>query len=212
MGFRRRRVKNFAMLEIARSRIAARARRLMPGRFARFARAKDGAAAVEFAMVALPFLALLFAILETALVFFASQSLEATASDSARLIMTGQAQTGVSPTSGSVGYSAQDFKNAACARLSVLFDCNQLYVSVQSYGDFGSAVPGTATPLNTTTHNMTVDVNNLPYSAGSPGSIIVVQLYYQWPILVSLLNGSLPDINGNRLLVATSVFRNEPYQ
>ena len=180
----------------------------MPARLAQFARRQDGAAAVEFALVALPFLALLFAILETALVFFASQSLEATAADVGRLVMTGQAQTGVSPTTGAAGYSAQDFKNAACARLSGLFDCNQLYVSVQSYNNFSGY--SYADPVQS--GKMTVDVNNLPFSDGSPGSIVVVQLYYQWPILVSLLNSHLADINGNRLLVATAVFRNEPYQ
>ena len=54
---------------------------------------RRGAAAVEFALVAPPFLALLFAILELALVFFASQALETVTQDSSRLIMTGQAQT-----------------------------------------------------------------------------------------------------------------------
>ena len=202
------------MLEITRSQIAARARRLGPARFARFARAQGGAAAVEFALVALPFLALLFAILETALVFFASQSLETTASDTARLIMTGQAQTGISPSSTTtppaVGYTQADFKNAACANLSSLFECSKLYVSVNTYDNFNGAT--TTTPLDTSTGKMTVDVNNLPYSAGSPGSIVVVQLYYKWPIIVSLLNSNLANIGDDRLLVATSVFRNEPYQ
>ena len=59
----------------------------------RFARRQDGAAAIEFAMVAAPFLAMVFAIMETAIVFFAGQALETAAADSARLIMTGQAQT-----------------------------------------------------------------------------------------------------------------------
>src|SRR4051812_32412430 len=59
----------------------------------RFLKKDDGAAAVEFALVATPFLALVFAIMETALVFFAGQTLETAAADSARLIMTGQAQT-----------------------------------------------------------------------------------------------------------------------
>jgi Flp pilus assembly protein TadG len=197
------------MLEIARSRIATRARRLMPARLARFAQAKSGTVAVEFAMVALPFLALLFAILETGLVFFAGQSLETTAADSARLIMTGQAQTTVSPSTGSVGYSATDFKNAACARLSSLFDCSKLYVSVDTYSSFSTT--NTSTPLDTSTGKMTVDVNNLPYSAGTPGSIVVVQLYYQWPIVAPLLD-NLANIGDKRLLVATAVFRNEPYQ
>ena len=41
---------------------------------------------------------------------------------------------------------------------------------------------------------------------------MVVTLYYQWPIYVSLLNNNLANLgNGSRLLVATSVFRNEPY-
>jgi Flp pilus assembly protein TadG len=71
-----------------------RLRRLLPSRLLRsFARRQDGAAAVEFALVAAPFLAVTFAILETAFVFFAQQTLEATAADSARLILTGQAQT-----------------------------------------------------------------------------------------------------------------------
>lgn len=199
------------MIENARNRINACVRRLLPARLTGFTRAQGGSAAVEFAMVALPFLALLFAILETALVFFATQSLEATATDMGRLVMTGQAQTSTSPSDSSkIGYSQTDFKNAVCADLSSLFDCSKVYVSVQTYSSFSTA--DTSTPLDTTTGKMTVDVNNLPFSMGSPGSIVVVQLYYQWPITVSLLNSGLADIGGNRLLVATSVFRNEPYE
>jgi len=41
---------------------------------------------------------------------------------------------------------------------------------------------------------------------------VVVTLYYQWPIYVSLLGSNLANLSsGSRLLVATSVFRNEPY-
>lgn len=59
----------------------------------RFRRSRRGSAAVEFALVAPVFFALLFAIIETALVFFASQVLETVTQNSARMIMTGQAQT-----------------------------------------------------------------------------------------------------------------------
>ena len=45
------------------------------------------------AIVATPFLAVLFAIMETAMVFFAGQTLETAVADSSRLILTGQAQT-----------------------------------------------------------------------------------------------------------------------
>jgi Flp pilus assembly protein TadG len=65
-------------------------RRLIPAKLLRirtvrrFARGNDGIAAVEFGIVAAPFLALMFAIMETAIVFFASQTLETAVADSAR--------------------------------------------------------------------------------------------------------------------------------
>jgi Flp pilus assembly pilin Flp len=59
----------------------------------RLLRREDGVAAVEFALVAAPFLALMFAIIETALVFFTRQCLETVVADSSRLIMAGQVQT-----------------------------------------------------------------------------------------------------------------------
>jgi hypothetical protein len=42
---------------------------------------------------------------------------------------------------------------------------------------------------------------------------VVVRLYYQWPIYVSLMNlNKLTNMSNNkRLLVATAAFRNEPY-
>ncbi len=50
--------------------------------------------AVEFAILAFPFLALLFAVMQTALIFFAQQTLETAAADSARLVLTGQMREG----------------------------------------------------------------------------------------------------------------------
>ena len=188
------------MLDVTRRKFTDRVCRFLPARIARrFLRQQDGAAAVEFALVAAPFLALTFAILETAFVFFAQQTLEATAADSARLIMTGQAQTG--------GFSQADFKTAVCARVYGLFDCaNGMTVDVKTYTSF-SAVNNTS-PVT----NGQLDTANMQYVPGGPGCIEVVKLYYQWPIYVSMFSDNLSNLNGNkRLLVATSVFRNEPY-
>src|SRR3954454_7454455 len=96
----------------------------------RFASHDDGVAAVEFGIVAAPFLALMFAIMETALVFFASQTLETAVADSARLIMTGQAQ--------SQSFDAGQFKTSVCSKIGGLFDCaGGLYVDVKKYSSFG---------------------------------------------------------------------------
>jgi Flp pilus assembly protein TadG len=190
------------MIEITRKalkrKIRRLARRASPRRFARHQR---GAVAVEFGLILLPFLALMFGIMETALVFFADQTLETAAAESARLIMTGQAQN--------QSLTAATFKNAVCARIYGLFDCqNGVYVNVQTYSSFGSI--SYSPPLDS--HNNLV-TSNFVYQPGGPGDIVVVQLFYQWPIYVSLMNlNSLSNMSGNkRLLVATAAFRNEPY-
>ncbi len=210
------------MFDVARTKIAAGMRRLIPARNSasktrvnalmarRFVRRQDGAAAVEFALVAVPFLALTFAIIETALVFFAGQTLEAAAADSARLVMTGQAQNDISPTTKKVGFTKDDFKNAVCDRVYGLFDCkNGLYVDVKTYSDFSSG----ASAVNTSPiSDGKFDSTKMQYDPGKAGDIVVVTLYYQWPIYVTLLGNNLNNLNGGkRLLVATSVFRNEPF-
>ena len=166
----------------------------------RFARQNDGAAAVEFALVATPFLALVFAIMETALVFFAGQTLEAAVTNSSRLILTGQAQT--------AGLTQATFKNKVCEQIVGLFDCaGGLHVNVRTYTSFSAA--STTPPYN----NGQLDTSQMQYQPGGPGDVVVVSLYYQWPIYVSLLSNNLANQNGNnRLLIATAAFRNEPYQ
>src|SRR5215471_5788784 len=120
------------MIEIMRNALKRKIRRLARRASPRrFARRQDGSVAVEFGLILLPFLALMFGIMETALVFFADQTLETAAADSARLIMTGQAQN--------QALTASTFKNQVCQRIYGLFDCqNGLYVDVQTYSSFGN--------------------------------------------------------------------------
>jgi Flp pilus assembly protein TadG len=163
-----------------------------------FGKRDDGVAAIEFGMVAAPFLAFLFAILETAMVFFAGQTLETAAADSARLIMTGQAQ--------SAGFSQQAFKDAACTKIYGLFDCaNGMTVDVQKYTDFASV--DLSRPVDAQGK-----LKPGAYNPGGSCEIVVVRLMYQFPVFAAFFGFNLADMSGNkRLLVATSVFRNEPF-
>ena len=165
----------------------------------RFVRHQDGSAAVEFGIVIIPFLALVFAILETAMVFFASQTMETAVADSSRLIMTGQAKA--------MGLTQGTFKAEICKRLVAMFDCNGgLQTDVQTYAAFAAA--DTSKPLDADGNLKT----NFVYQPGCPGDIVVVRAMYAWPVYVSLLGLNLSDMaGGKRLLLATAAFRNEPY-
>ena len=167
----------------------------------RFAQGTDGMTTVEFGLVALPFLALLFAILETTMIFFASQTLETAVADSARLVLTGQAQ--------SQGFAPSDFRTAVCARVHGLIDCqNGLQIDVRTYSSF-SAI-NNAPPVDS---HGNLQTSSFGYTPGSACEIVVVRLMYQWPVYISMLGlDKLANLNGSmRLLMATAAFRNEPY-
>lgn len=165
----------------------------------RFRGNNRGSAAVEFALIAPLFFALLFAIIETGLIFFASQSLETAVQDSARMILTGQAQI--------AKFDKQGFKqNVVCPNVSALFDCaNGVFVDVQRYSSgFGSVV--ISDPVTS------ADFRNTKYEPGCEGDIVVVRLFYRWPLFVTGLGYNLANLGGNeRLLSATAAFKNEPY-
>jgi Flp pilus assembly protein TadG len=165
----------------------------------RFRRNRRGSAAVEFALVAPVFFALLFAIIETAIVFFAGQVLETVTQDSARMIMTGQAQN--------ASYGKPEFKAYVCGKITVLFDCvGGISIDVQSYPGFSGV--SINDPIDSGKNF--VPPNN--YNAGGPGDIVVVRVFYQWPLIVTGLGYNISNLkDSKRLLTATAAFRNEPY-
>ncbi len=158
---------------------------------------EDGTAAIEFALVAAPFLALMFAILETGLVFFAGQTLETVAANSARLILTGQSQS----------MSQTTFNTNVCAKVVAMFDCNLIMLDVKTYSNFSGA--STSLPVDS---NGNVQSGGFTFQQGGPGDIVVMRLMYPWPVWMSLLGFSLSNMSGSkRLLMATVAFRNEPF-
>lgn len=161
----------------------------------RFRRNRRGSAAVEFALVAPLFFALLFAIIEVAMVFFAGQVLETVTQDSARMVMTGQAQN--------AAYTQAQFKQSVCGKVSALFDClNGIYVDVRSYPNNGFSAVNLA-PI--------VDPTQVKWCPGKEGDVVVVRLFYQWPLFVTNLGFNVANLpNGKRLLTASAAFKNEP--
>ncbi len=184
------------------------ARSAAPRRSARaFFRSRQGATAVEFALVAAPFLALLVAIFQSALVFFAQRMLDEATEEASRYIMTGQAQTANMTKTQFANYLCTSSNTATL--VSALFNCNNIMVNVQNYNSFASA--NTTSP--TLTFNAQGQVTNAwSYNTGNPGDIVVVQVMYQWPIVLGPLGMNLSNLsNGNRLIVSTAAFKNEPY-
>ena len=170
-----------------------------PPHIRRFLAQREASTTIEFALLAAPFLAGLLAIMQTAIIFFAGQTLETAAAASARLILTGQAQT--------AGWTAAQFKSQVCNQIQGIFNCsNGVYVDVETYPSF-SAI-NTGMPIS----NGKLNTSALGYNPGGPGDIVMVRLYYQYPVFMNLLGFNLSDLTGGYdLFAATAVFKNEPY-
>src|SRR5690606_22770125 len=100
---------------------------------------RSGITTVEFAMIATPFLGVLFAIVETALLLFSGQALDTALQDASRRIMTGEAQ--------GAAMSAEDFRQDVCGRMpALILNCNDsLFIDVRS---FTSAAPAPTKPID----------------------------------------------------------------
>jgi Flp pilus assembly protein TadG len=166
----------------------------------RFWADQKGATAVEFGLVAAPFLALLVGIIQTFLVFFAAQLLETVVAQSSRLILTGQVQN--------ANMTQSQFAQQVCDQVVILFNCSNLMIDVETYTAFSAANTG----LPALAFNAQGQVTNTwQYNPGGPGQIVVVRVMYQWPVFLGPLGFTLSNLaNGNRLIMASAAFQNEP--
>ncbi len=165
----------------------------------RFKESEDGVAAIEFGMLAVPFLMLIFAILETAIGFFAAQVFESGVDNMGRRIRTGQVQ--------SSNTTVTEVRNEICSKTWGLFDCDNIKLDIKTFNAFPD------TPLTTPTDaDGNLDDSEMAYDTGNPSEIVIVRAYYEWPIFLDYLWKDVTGLsNGSRLLVATAAFQNEPF-
>ncbi|MEZ5994824.1 MAG: TadE/TadG family type IV pilus assembly protein [Hyphomonadaceae bacterium] len=180
--------------------------RMWPGKRAlrRFARARRGATVVEFALVVMPFFVLTFGLAEISLIGFAQTSLDFAVSEAGREIRTGQAQMG--------GVSAGEIQQEVCDQLNtfMVLTCDgNLFLDVDRYDSFVDAGNAPNNPVQ----DGEFQAGGVGYSPGAPSDIVVVRAYYRWQILTPMFEPVFQNLNGGqRLLVSTMMFRNEPYQ
>ena len=170
-------------------------------RWERFSSDKRGLAAVEFAMIAIPFFLLIFGLLEVCVIFIMSSVLEHGASEAARAIRTGQLQQ--------AGFDQAQFKNDICSELFGMLSCDsKLQLDVKTFSDFAST--GNPDPIDPATGDLAT--GTFGFHPGAQNAIVVVRVFYEWDLLIPVMSAPLANMSGNRrLLQATIAFRNEPF-
>lgn len=180
-------------------------------RFARrFKKNEDGATAIEFALVALPFFALIFGIMELAVVFFINSALVQATSEAGRILRVGNFQA-----CGGV----DQFKAIVCSNMNGLGNCwKNVRIDVVEGDSFKTITLPVIPPVEEEDETKTgqdaiPQTPNGVFSTNTSGDTMVVRsvLYYRLalpPLLTRLDN---PPGSGVRTIVATTAFRNEPF-
>jgi Flp pilus assembly protein TadG len=172
-------------------RLLARMSCQIPG----FARARDAITSIEMAMLALPFLTIFFAIIETGYMFFLAILLEGATADAARQIRTGAVQEAGSPLA--------KFQQILCERMFNVIQCPQgVIIDVRNYSRFEDAV----LPA------MAASQAGASFVAGNPGDVIVVRVAFSWHFITPFLETLLGQADGGqRTFISSAAFRNEPW-
>ncbi len=164
-----------------------------------FARDRSGVSAVEFAFLAAPFLLILFAIIETSVVFIGQMTLTHATTRTARLVRTGEAATSaMTPT---------QFKQTICDGVDMLLDCSKLQIDLAPYAKF-SDVP-TRAPVT----NGSLDTGGFQIAKVEPSRIMALRTFYKWPLYADMFAKYLSNLNdGSFLLSSVMVIQVEPFK
>ncbi|MBB1249408.1 TadE/TadG family type IV pilus assembly protein [Rhizobium sp. G21] len=199
-------------------RFLKKARRVFGG----FRRASDGAAAIEFAILILPFAILVFAIFET-FTAFAGETLVNNAVDTmARRIRTGEITFGQGK---STDMTEAEFRQAFCDEIAVFHMCDdaeaatpaKLYIDVRQFASY-SAMPLDVPKISSAAYS-DLDTSDFAFSPGGADSKNMLRAYYRWSVMTDLVRPYVANLKPSGearptqfLIVATSVFENEDYE
>lgn len=183
----------------------------------RLLRSKDGAAAIEFAILAVPYFLIVFAIIETFVAYTAEQLVANAVDTMGRKLRTGNIT--YNHGNSTTDKSAAEFRTILCGEISILIRCSpaeittptKLFLDVKSYNEF-SDMP-TALPR---TSSGDLNAVSFTYSPGGPNTKNMLRVYYKWDIITDLLRPYISNIRPSQgssyfLIVETSVFKNEEY-
>jgi hypothetical protein len=189
----------------------------------RLARNDDGATAIEFAMVGVPFFMMLFGIMGVGLYFFTIFNLENAVETAARPFRTGESQVMYPQTTAlEVATSKTKFADAICQNLAPFFDCaNKLRVQVINVTELQKITPGQIptigkclgkAPTAPTGPDILIPAAQTKFDSSKQSDTMVVTACYEMDLFQFIPFIKLGNMdNGATMLQGSTAFKNEPY-
>jgi Flp pilus assembly protein TadG len=160
---------------------------------------RDGASALEFALLIVPFSVLIFVIIDISLIYFVDTALDAALHKTSRKVRVGYALAN--------NWTIKEFKADLCANITVSFGCtSNLIVRAVVVSDMSSV------SYLASTKNGILNVSD-SFNIGKTGDYVLVQAFLPWNPVLTLYSFSTATLaDGTYILGSSDLFKNEPFQ
>jgi len=168
-------------------------------------RDENGATAVEFAIVATPFMMFILGLIGCAFYFFIMSSIEKGMDQASRLVRTGQAVT--------QKLTVNQFRQSICTGAGPWINCNNLQIYAQAANSWSSNIqPYTCLGNTANLSQLMKPTDLIAIYTGTASQIVIVTTCYKWDFTAKLplfKFGNAPD--GSMMMQTSTAFRSEPY-
>lgn len=166
-----------------------------------FSTNEDGSTAIEFALLAIPFVLTIVALIELS-VFFATT----TVMEGALASVTRQIRVGAIQSKGTIEEMEEEFAKVLCERAGIVANCDDIEYEVKKLDDFSADIT-TAVDDEGFLVDPVFEADQI-----TAGCVVLVRVAYKYKFMTPLI-GSLwanyPD--NKRLIMSTSVVKSEPF-
>lgn len=162
-------------------------------------RQTDGTTAIEFSLMAIPYVFLTLGILELSIMYASASLLEGATGSAARLIRTGQVQQ-------SGGDPEEMFRDAICDYATVLIRCSDVVIEVQQmagfsdYDDMGAQFDEDGNMISQ------------GFDAGGSDDRVLIRAGYRYNMLTPFIGPLLAGSDNSIQFMSTIVLQTEPYE
>lgn len=173
------------------------------GKTSKLAKDKSGSVAVEFSIIAIPFLSIVFASLEIGWFYYVNAAIDAVTLEASREIRTGFPQEN--------GLDRGGFYDEVCPKLSVFGECRDiLTVEITTFDDFATLAADTSPP--TCADEDPETLAEIDYEPGADNEIVRLRICLIYNTLNLKLGANLAKTDdGKRKVTSSYIFRNEPF-
>lgn len=171
-----------------------------------FIKNRDGATLIEFALLSLPFLLLVFAILESCISYASEEYMQNVTDEIARDFRVGKLRAGT--------VTQAQLRTRICDRMQIFVatGCPGLTFDLQNFSTFSDASTKAKWSIDGS-GNIVIADGGYKFAPGLAQSKNMLRVFYRWPVMTDIMKKKLTNLDDSTTLhFASATWQNEPFE